>query len=67
MMDWESHRILTRNGLCRGRVFTLAHSFVVSQSIDCYAAKVTTFSSMEKLKAWVRKRGWRLERAKHFS
>ena len=66
-MDWESHRILTRGGLCRGRVFTLTHSFVVSRPLGYYAAKVTTFYSMEKLEAWIRKRGWRLERVRHFS
>jgi hypothetical protein len=67
MMDWESHRILTRTGKFRGLVFTLTHSFVVKLPLGLYASKVTTHLSEKQLNAWVRKRGWRLERARHFS
>ena len=66
-LDWESHRIVDRSGLCRALVFTLAHSVVMKTFIDSYAARVRTFDSMEKLEAWVRQRRWTLERARHFS
>lgn len=66
-LDWESHHIVDRSGLCRALVFTLTYSVVVRMPIDNYAAKVRTFDSMEKLEGWVRQRRWRLERARHFS
>lgn len=66
-LDWESHRILDRSGLCRALVFTLARHVVVKTRIDDAAAKVRTFDSMEKFEGWVRQRRWTLERARHFS
>jgi len=66
-MDWESHRIVTRTGRFRAFVFTRTHSFVVRVPIGYYAARITTYPSMKKLESFVRSRGWRLEKVRHFS
>ena len=66
-MDFESHRITTKAGRFRALVFSLTHSFVVRESLGDYAARVTTFYSMEELETWVRKRGWQIKRVRHFS
>lgn len=66
--DWESHRIVTRvRGLTRALVYTHATSFTVRMPLGPYAAKVSTFESMEKLMSFVRNRGWRLEKVNWFS
>jgi len=67
LMDWESHRIVTRAGRFRALVFTLAYSFVVKEPLGYYAARVTTVYSMAELETWVRQRGWRLKEVRHFS
>lgn len=69
MGDWESHRIVTRvTRKFRGLVFTLdSGRLVVKEPLGAYAAKVTTYDSMEKLESMVRNRGWRLEKVRHFS
>ena len=67
-MDWESHRIVTRvTRKFRARVFTLTRTIVVRVPLGLYASRDTTFYSMDKLEAWVRARGWRLEKVSHFS
>lgn len=69
MGDWESYRIVTRvRRNVRALVFEGAGGgFYVREALGPYAAKVTMFSSMEKLESFVRNRCWRLEKVKHFS
>jgi hypothetical protein len=69
MMDWESHRIVTRvRRAHRALVFThISGRPVVRRPLGPYASRDTLFDSMEELESWVRQRGWCLEKVKHFS
>lgn len=67
-LDWESHRVVTRKGRFRALVFSLYRSVHLRIPDSSYfGARVKIFDSMDELEAWVRKRGWRLEKVKHFS
>ena len=67
-LDWESHHVVTRTGRHRATVFTLYRSVHVRIPDGSYfGARVKIFDSMDEVETWVRKRGWRLEKVKHFS
>jgi hypothetical protein len=68
-MDFESYRIVTRvRREVRALVFTQPSGrFAVREPLGPYAVRVSTVDSMVKLESWIRKRGWRLEKVRHFS
>jgi hypothetical protein len=68
MMDWESHKIITKTGRVQARVYEVPGGrLVVRTPLSPYASSDGVFESMTALEAMVRKRGWRLEKASIFS
>jgi hypothetical protein len=66
--DFESHRVLTRSGKFKALVFPLVGGRCVMKTpLSLYACVAKDFESLEKLEAFVRQRGWKLERVSWFT
>jgi hypothetical protein len=64
-LDWETHRIVTSKGHLRALVYTIGPNWIIMRRrLDVAATKDKTFRSMASLKAYVRQRRWRLEKAR---